>query len=1155
MIIAGDFNYSLPSSSSTNRASPPTRWLHFLQCHVQNVMVDLRSLDTPTFRRGLCTQSTIDFIYVSIDMSVSYVDANVEFLNASWTDHALLQVTLKTDFLFDTGPGIWRANPLYVDLKEYRQQLAIMLNALYDKEIAYSSSTPQELWDLVKSRVQLFTQRFGRKRVDWRKQQIIALQKKRQRILRGSLPTSLLAIHLPRVESQIQALQQEITSIAILKAERTWRERGETDAGYLKKSAEQRRVQQSIPPLRNPLTQTTCSTQDQMLDVTEKFYKNLYSADAICSSALSHMVSNIPASCRLSKEDSDMMVSPFVKEEILDQATRAPKVSSPGTDGLSYVFLNLIFKHPKYSSLILKVYNNALSDSIFPKSWLETCVCLLPKKGDLTSLQNWRPITLINCDAKILTRMLNSRLGSVVSSLISPWQSGFMKDRFIADNGILVNLAMEQAAVRNSDEIGLLCDQEKAYDRIHPNYLRTVLEQYGFPTSFVSSIDNLFFGTSMRVNVNGFLTTPIPLGRGLRQGDPISPLLFNLAIEPLIKAIVDSPRTIGFRPPNLSLSSIRTPVYGPPSLCPLKVLAYADDLLIFLNNPGDLDVVQSLIACYNQASNAKMNYDKTVAFSVSGVPHPHWLPALAPYGITQWHDRRSAEPLIYLGYPLMHSNAHHNWFQSHLIAKISWACDIHKQRNLSIRGRATVLNTLILSTLWHVLRVTWVSQATLGNIRRICRKFLMFRVFPPIASDILHLPLQQGGIGALGPAIQQQALQFRWLTPLLQHHYPLHLAARWLGAHISSIAPIALLDHRLPFLFKALRRNMLQQHRPGVCAVLFRAFDNLYDSSTISGVLNIDLNTPDIFPLNLSLDLPVSAVIQWTNEFCRKEQNSFDNILVRDVFEYVPTLDCLRPKVLPTDRPNITFGRYRVQKLLRWIISSEVCLLPFFARLCLPVTPSGPIRLAGDRFLDPLYKTLIDPDMDPILNLISPKRFRQARMIKLLQTIPLSSPVRQKPARLWQSFWRSQIPLAVRTPWYRLLQGKSPCAQILHKHVQDLCDPFCRVCAPQSIIEHVDHFFFLCPKKRFVWEQVWPHFFGCPMSTHLVYRAIHLLRLPPQRLSLLSNESIIGCTLLCIWKAHWRFIFDDIPFDPLLVFQNVLSSVGTFKSNALISFL
>ncbi|KAG1493481.1 hypothetical protein G6F47_012877 [Rhizopus delemar] len=368
-----------------------------------------------------------------------------------------------------------------------------------------------------------------------------------------------------------------------------------------------------------------------------------------------------------------------------------------------------------------------------------------------------------------------------------------------------------------------------------------------------------------------------------------------------------------------------------------------------------------------------MNYDKTVAFSVSGIPHPHWLPTLAFYGITQWHNRLSVESLIYLGYPLMHSNAHHNWFQSHLIAKISRACDIHKQCDLSIQGRATVLNTLILFTLWYVLRVTWVSQTTLGNIRRIGRKIQMFRVFPPITSDILHLPLQQGGIGALDPTIQQQALQFRWLTPLFQHHYPLHLAAKWIGAHISSIAPIALFDHRLPFLFKVLRRNMLQQHHPGVCAILFRAFDGLYDSSTISGVLNIDLNTPDIFPLNLSLDLPVSSVIQYINDFCRKEQNSFGNILIRYVFEYVPVLDCLRRKVLPTERPNITFGRYQVQKLLCWITSN------------------------------PLFKILVDPDVDPILQLISSKRFRQASLIKLLQTIPLSSPVRQN----WYIFGNS----------------------------------------------------------------------------------------------------------------------------------------------------
>ncbi|KAG1050388.1 hypothetical protein G6F43_007333 [Rhizopus delemar] len=169
-------------------------------------MNNLRSLEIATFRRGATTHSTIDYIYLSLDMSINYVDADVEFLNFEWTDHTLLQ-----------------------------KNLASMLTRLYDEEVTYLDLSPQDLWDMVKGKVKQFTRRFGRQHVDWRKQQIVALQRKRQRLLRGPFPSSRLATHLPRVEQQTQILQQEITSIAILKAERTWRERGETDAGYLKK--------------------------------------------------------------------------------------------------------------------------------------------------------------------------------------------------------------------------------------------------------------------------------------------------------------------------------------------------------------------------------------------------------------------------------------------------------------------------------------------------------------------------------------------------------------------------------------------------------------------------------------------------------------------------------------------------------------------------------------------------------------------------------------------------------------------------------------------------------------------------------------------------------------------------------------------------------
>ncbi|KAG1050125.1 hypothetical protein G6F43_007574 [Rhizopus delemar] len=646
-----------------------------------------------------------------------------------------------------------------------------------------------------------------------------------------------------------------------------------------------------------------------MLEVAGRFYTELLSVDLVCSTSLDNMVSHIPAPCRISNDDSEQMTSPFLMGDLLEQVKRTPKASSP---------------------------------------------------GDLSLLTNWRQITLINCDVKIFTRLLNSRLVLVASRLISPWQSGFMKDRFIVHNGALVKLATEQASICNSDEIGLLCDQEKADDRIHPDYPRADLVQFSFPEQFILAITSLFYNTSMQVIVNGHLTLPVPLGRGLRQGGPINPILFNLALEPLIRAFNDSQRIQGFLPPSLSLPTIHGPLYGPSSLQPIKALAYADDLLIFLRNTAD--------------------FAETVAFSISGIPHLHWLPALASYGITKWHDRCSDEPLTYLRSPLMQSTAHRRLFQNRLIAKITRACDIHKQRNLSVRGRATVLNTLILATLWHVLRISWISLQTLQVIRRICREFLLFRVFPPVSFNILQLPLKKGGLSILNPSSQQQALQFRWLTPLIQHRHPPTTVSQWMGAHLASIAPVVLYDHRLPFLFAKLRRGLLQQNRSSLCALLFRAFDPLFDSATVFSALNSTSDLPTAIPLNYSLSLPLSVVVQWTSEFSLQEQKSFDTVLVQDAFELVIGLSCLRPKTLSSDRPNLTVGR---------------------TRLCLPNFPVCEHRLQGSDALNSFCKYLIADALDIGAERITPKYFRTKRLTKLLQSIPTKSLVHTKPAMLW----------------------------------------------------------------------------------------------------------------------------------------------------------
>ncbi|CEP12835.1 hypothetical protein, partial, partial [Parasitella parasitica] len=74
--------------------------------------------------------------------------------------------------------------------------------------------------------------------------------------------------------------------------------------------------------------------------------------------------------------------------DLLDGASRSPTKSSPGMDGLPYEMLSLLFSHPETLKLALRVYNEALSSGIFPHSWQETCLILLPKKGDLSQLKN-----------------------------------------------------------------------------------------------------------------------------------------------------------------------------------------------------------------------------------------------------------------------------------------------------------------------------------------------------------------------------------------------------------------------------------------------------------------------------------------------------------------------------------------------------------------------------------------------------------------------------------------------------------------------------------------------------------------------------------------------------------------------------------------------
>jgi hypothetical protein len=284
--------------------------------------------------------------------------------------------------------------------------------------------------------------------------------------------------------------------------------------------------------------------------------------------------------------------------------------------------------------------------------------------------------------------------------MINPYQTGFIPGRLISDNGWVTKAIMEHYQQLDQSEhipaVAACFDQEKAYDRIHPEYLARTLLHFGLPTSLVKTIHHLFFDTQISLSINGWLGAPFRQLRGLRQGDPLSPLLFNLTFEPFLRMLLASPTIQGIRLDHQQAVTrfkqrqmVKHPQEAQAVQSSIKFLAYADDLLIFFRDTSEWHETKPLFEMYSQASNSKVNLQKTYLVSLSGRPHASWA-SLCNNEEIRWHDNTKDAAITYLGYPLTSSPKQLDTFLETMYEKLRRHTNILKARNLSIRGAGLV---------------------------------------------------------------------------------------------------------------------------------------------------------------------------------------------------------------------------------------------------------------------------------------------------------------------------------------------------------------------------------------------------------------------------------------------------------------------------------
>ena len=748
LLVGGDFNFYLDPSldkldSMSNRQDNPAFRGEILSLLESFDLNDAWRTLFPSSRRytwhSRGKSSRLDYWFLSNHILNSLQEYKI--LPGLHSDHSILKIEISTQDI-SRGKGFWKFNstllhdPNYVKkIKDIIQECKTEFQNLEDKGLT---------WEMVKLNIRSFSVPYcikkKKERAKFKKDLEIELAKLQIEIDFNNNFNSRESYDSSKRE--LEDLEKEEINSTIFRSKIQWAEEGEKNTKFFLNLEKRNYTNKLISNLE--INGTITSDQEKITNEQARFYSSLYTEKLSENEDAYHKATELfhnNIECpKLSENQKHFCDNNINETEVLTNLKNLKNGKTPGTDGLPpefYKFFWIDIKQFVINSIQYAMQNNKLS--IEQKRGIIT---LIPKKSkNRTFLKNWRPISLLNTDYKLISKILAARLQNVLPDIINLDQSGYLKNRYIGENIRLLQDVSLFTEENNLPGIIFCIDFEKAFDTLNWKFLFKSLQTFNFGNRFIDYIKTLYNNIEATVINNGKTCNFFKLERGVRQGCPLSAYLFIIAIEILAINIRNNPSIKGIK-------------IGQDEI---KISLLVDDITLLLNDLNSLGKVLLTLKLFQHCSGLKINFDKSNAKYIGTlISCDHF-----PHGLS-WIKK----PIETLGVIIVNKtemNYKLNFQQK--IANLKTTLQIWKQRNLSLKGKTIIINSIALAPLIYVSSILDTPDKAIIEINNIIQNF-MWNGSTKISQKTLIQDKRYGGLNLCHFQTKINAIKLTWVKRL-----------------------------------------------------------------------------------------------------------------------------------------------------------------------------------------------------------------------------------------------------------------------------------------------------------------------------------------------------------------------------------------------------